>query len=95
MLRPTKSLQARLAARIAGDTGKPPVLPPLEQSSEPEWEQVATGIDCKLLATDTEQRRGEVRAEIAEGITDATGDSCGVRDDAQAVARRQLHDRAA
>src|SRR5205809_6760845 len=53
VLRPTTSLQARLARRIAEETGKEPVLSPArpgEQTwSEPEWEQVAPGIECKLL----------------------------------------------
>src|SRR5438477_6291253 len=56
VLRPTISLQARLARRIAEETGKKPVLPPARSGkqawSEPEWEQVAPGIECKLLATD-------------------------------------------
>ena len=41
VLRPTTELQARLAHRIAGETGKPPVLPPEQaagQWSEPAWE---------------------------------------------------------
>ena len=41
LLRPPRSLQARLALRIAEETGKEPVLPPLPRWSEPEWEQVA------------------------------------------------------
>src|SRR5207253_1442360 len=46
VLRPTTSLQARLARRIAEETGKEPVLPPVQRWSEPEWEQVAPGIEC-------------------------------------------------
>src|SRR5690349_14722009 len=54
LLRPTTSLQERLALRIAeGAEGKEPVLPPPQPWSEPEWETVAPGIECKLLATDT------------------------------------------
>jgi hypothetical protein len=41
VLRPTTSLQARLALRIAGETGKDAVLPPAARWSDPEWEQVA------------------------------------------------------
>src|SRR5881394_406985 len=41
VLRPTTSLQARLALRIAEETGKQPVLPPAPRWSEPDWEQVA------------------------------------------------------
>ena len=55
VLRPAPSLQQRLAHRIAADTGKPPVLPAARQWSEPQWERVAPGISCKLLATDTEK----------------------------------------
>src|SRR4029077_10385156 len=54
LLRPTTSLQARLALRTAAETGKEPAPPPARNSSEPEWEQVAPGIECKLLATDRE-----------------------------------------
>src|SRR5689334_21653721 len=57
VLRPTTSLRARLAARIAEEIGKPPVLPPRPQWTEPEWEQVAPGIECKLLAADTQRQR--------------------------------------
>src|SRR5437763_14929553 len=52
VLRPATSLQTRLALRIAEETGKQPVPPPPPRWSEPEWEQVAPGIECKLLATD-------------------------------------------
>ncbi len=65
VLRPTTSLQARLACRIAEETGKPPVLPPQRQWSEPAWEQVAPGIECKLLATDTERLRVSMLVRLA------------------------------
>src|SRR5688572_32487165 len=45
MLRPSMSLQAQLARRIAAETGKPPLTPPAPQWSEPEWEQIAPGIE--------------------------------------------------
>ena len=67
VLRPTGSLQARLAHRIAEETGKEPVLPPARQWSEPEWEQVAPGIECKLLATDTERDRVSMLVRLAPG----------------------------
>ena len=73
VLRPTISLQARLARRIAEKTGKEPVLPPArpgEQTwSEPEWEQVAPGIECKLLATDTERHRVSMLVRLAPGAS--------------------------
>jgi len=73
VLRPTTWLQARLALRIAEQTGKEPVLPPARQGeqtwSEPEWEQVAPGIECKLLATDTEKHRVSMLVRLAPGAS--------------------------
>src|SRR5690348_9289493 len=57
LLRPPTSLKARLASRIAQETGKDFALPAAEPWAEPEWEQVAPGIECKLLATDAARRR--------------------------------------
>src|SRR5882757_3345899 len=39
VLRPTTSLQARLALRIAEETGKQAIPPPASLWTEPEWEQ--------------------------------------------------------
>ena len=69
VLRPTTSLQARLARRIAEETGKEPVLTPQPQWSEPEWEQVAPGIECKLLATDMERHRVSMLVRLAPGAS--------------------------
>jgi hypothetical protein len=73
VLRPTTSLRARLALRIAEETGKPPVLPPTRQGeptwSEPEWEQVAPGIECKLLAADAERHRVSMLVRLAPGAS--------------------------
>ena len=73
MLRPTTPLQARLARRIAEETGKEPVLPPVCPSkqawSEPEWQQVAPGIECKLLATDMERHRVSMLVRLAPGAS--------------------------
>jgi hypothetical protein len=69
VLRPTTSLQARLAQRIAQEAGKEPVLPPAPRWSEPEWEQVAPGIECKLLATDTERHRVSMLVRLAPGAS--------------------------
>ena len=67
VLRPTTSLLIRLALRIAEETGKPPVLPSARPWMEPEWEQVAPGIECKLLATDTERHRVSMLVRLAPG----------------------------
>jgi anti-sigma factor ChrR (cupin superfamily) len=69
VLRPATSLQTRLALRIAEETGEQPVLPPAPQWSEPEWEQVAPGIECKLLATDTARHRVSMLVRLAPGAS--------------------------
>jgi hypothetical protein len=69
VLRPTSSLQMRLASRIAEETGKQPVSPPVQQWSEPEWNQVAPGLECKLLATDTERHRVSMLVRLAPGAS--------------------------
>ena len=69
VLRPTTSLQARLARRIAEETEKQPVLPPARRWSEPEWDQVAPGIECKLLATDTVRHRVSMLVRLAPGAS--------------------------
>ena len=67
VLRPAMSLQRLLALRIAEETGKPPVLPTSRQWPEPEWGKVAPGIECKLLATDTERHRVSMLVRLAPG----------------------------
>lgn len=67
VLRPSESLWGRLAHRIGADTGREPVLPATRTWPEPEWEEVAPGITCKLLATDTEQDRVSMLVRLAPG----------------------------
>jgi anti-sigma factor ChrR (cupin superfamily) len=69
VLRPTTSLQERLARRIAEETEKAPVPPPARGWSEPEWKQVAPGIECKPLATDTERDRVSMLVRLAPGAS--------------------------
>jgi ChrR Cupin-like domain/Putative zinc-finger len=69
VLRPTTSLQTRLALRLAEETGKQPVLPPAQRRSEPDWEQVVPGIECKVLATDTERHRVSMLVRLAPGAS--------------------------
>jgi anti-sigma factor ChrR (cupin superfamily) len=69
VLRPTSSLQERLARRLAAETGKPPVPPPARQWAEPEWEQVAPGIECQLLANDTDRHRVSMLVRLAPGAS--------------------------
>ena len=67
VLRPSVSLWERLAQRIAEETGKEPVLPPSQLPAKPEWEEVAPGISCKLLATDMEKNRVSMLVRLAPG----------------------------
>ena len=69
MLSPTASLQARLALRIADEGSQPLVLPSGQQWAEPEWEQVASGIECKLLATDTQRHHVSMLVRLAPGAS--------------------------
>jgi ChrR-like protein with cupin domain/putative zinc finger protein len=69
VLRPTTPLQGRLARRIAAETGERPVRPPERQWSEPDWEQVERGIECKLLAADTGRRRVSMLVRLAPGAS--------------------------
>ena len=67
VLRPTTSLEERLTRRITQETGTPPVLPRAPRWPEPDWEEVAPGIECKLLATDTERHRVSMLVRLAHG----------------------------
>ncbi len=61
MLSPPPSLRERLA----GGLGQDPILVPRPPSSEPDWEQVAPGIECKLLAIDNERHRVSMLVRLA------------------------------
>jgi quercetin dioxygenase-like cupin family protein len=67
VLRPSPSLWERLARRIAADTGREPPAPAPPRRGEPEWEEAAPGITCKLLATDTEKGRVSMLVRLAPG----------------------------
>jgi anti-sigma factor ChrR (cupin superfamily) len=69
LLRPSASLQERLARRIAAETGADPVLPVGRDGSEPEWEEVSPGIWCKILATDTERDRVTLLVRLLPGVS--------------------------
>jgi anti-sigma factor ChrR (cupin superfamily) len=68
VLRPTAPLHERLARRIAAEAGGDPVLPSSRQWREPEWEEVAPGIFCKLLATDSERDRVSMLVRLAPDV---------------------------
>ena len=68
LLEPPASVQQRLAQRIASDSG---MLSAggraTRQWREPEWEEVAPGISCRLLSTDRERRRVSMLVRLAPG----------------------------
>jgi quercetin dioxygenase-like cupin family protein len=80
VLRPNTSLQMRLSLHIAEETGQQPVLPPTRQWAELEWEQVAPGIECKLLATDTETNRVSMLVRLAPGASYPSHTHAGVEE---------------
>jgi anti-sigma factor ChrR (cupin superfamily) len=67
VLRPAPSLWERLEQRIATEHGRRPTGPPSPGWALPEWEAVAPGIECKLLATDTETGRVSMLVRLAPG----------------------------
>jgi anti-sigma factor ChrR (cupin superfamily) len=68
LLRPSASLQQRLASRIAAETGDR-VEPPVREWTEPDWEEVSPGIFCKILATDTERDRVTMLVRLLPGVS--------------------------
>jgi anti-sigma-K factor RskA len=69
ILRSPTSLWERLATRIAVDTdGESPVQLAGRWVDEPEWKEVAPGISCKLLATDTANERISMLVRLAPGV---------------------------
>jgi anti-sigma factor ChrR (cupin superfamily) len=68
ILEPAAALEERLARRIAEETGSAPVAPPASQWSEPDWEEVAPGIFCKLLATDNERQRVSMLVRLLPNV---------------------------
>jgi anti-sigma factor ChrR (cupin superfamily) len=69
VVRPTKSLRERLAEGIADETGAEIVLPDQSQWSEPPWEKVALGIECKLLAADEDRHRVSMLVRLEPGAS--------------------------
>jgi anti-sigma factor ChrR (cupin superfamily) len=67
VLRAPESLWDRLAKSIAAESGREPALPEPSEWAEPEWEEVAPGISCKLLANDDEKDRVSMLVRLAPG----------------------------
>lgn len=68
VLRPSLGLKDRLARRIAADAGEQPQPVPARQWDEPAWEEVAPGIFCKLMATDTQAHRVSMLVRLLPGV---------------------------
>ena len=67
LLRPPVPLQKRLAARIAAAARGNSILPRGRSAPEPEWENVAPGIACKILATDAERHMVSMLVRLVPG----------------------------
>ena len=68
ILEPAAALEELLARRIAEETGSAYGRPPPSQWSEPDWEEVAPGIFCKLLATDNERQRVSMLVRLLPNV---------------------------
>jgi anti-sigma factor ChrR (cupin superfamily) len=67
LLRPSTSLWERVVQRIGAETIDGAISPAPRRWEEPEWAEVAPGISCKLLATDTERNRVSMLVRLAPG----------------------------
>jgi anti-sigma factor ChrR (cupin superfamily) len=67
VLRPRASVQERLARRIAAEAGGGAAVPPSARWQEPDWKEVAPGISCKLLASDTQRDIVSMLVRLAPG----------------------------
>jgi|KBSMisStaDraftv2_1062788.scaffolds.fasta_scaffold00804_9 DNA-directed RNA polymerase specialized sigma24 family protein len=67
VLRPAASLQERLAHRIALDSGEPVISPGRQHWPEPQWEDVAPWISCKVLAFDSDTHLVSMLVRLAPG----------------------------
>jgi anti-sigma factor ChrR (cupin superfamily) len=80
VLRPSASLKSRLARRIAEETGEPPLAATVEAPARPEWEAVAPGIECKLLAADRERQRISMLVRLVAGASYPAHQHAGVEE---------------
>jgi len=67
LLTPGDAVQERLSRRIAGEAG---TSVPAQASAwvEPEWEEAAPGIFCKLLANDVHRRRVSMLVRLLPNV---------------------------
>lgn len=67
-LRPSPFLWERLTQRIAVRPRNVPFLLPGARGVETEWNEVAAGISCQLLAADRERHRVSMLVHLAPGV---------------------------
>jgi len=67
ILRPSDSMWSRVQERLGEEAREDCVLPEVLAWKEAEWEDVAPGISCKLLATDTEHDRVSMLVRLSPG----------------------------
>jgi anti-sigma factor ChrR (cupin superfamily) len=65
---PSSSVWDRLAQRVCAETGAEPLSKPPGALAEPQWQEVAPGISCKLLATDTDRNRVSMLVRLAPDV---------------------------
>lgn len=65
ILRPSESLWERLVQRISAQEG---TQENASEWQEPSWEEVAAGISCKLLSTDSQRNRVSMLVRLAPGV---------------------------
>ena len=68
VLRPSASIWDRLLERIESKTSNDAQPTARRDWQEPDWEEAAPGIFCKLLATNTEQDRVTMLVRLAPGV---------------------------
>jgi quercetin dioxygenase-like cupin family protein len=68
VLRPSTSIWDRLLQRIGAEAPKNPQAVTRHHWREPDWEEVAAGISCKLLSTNAEQDRVTMLVRLAPGV---------------------------
>lgn len=68
ILRPPTSTWDRLLERIDSEAAKNPQRTARHDWLEPDWEQAAPGISCKLLATNVEQDRVTMLVRLEPGV---------------------------
>lgn len=67
LLRPAGGLWDRVAERIGVDCASEAVTRPTLPWKDPDWEDVGSGISCKILSTDTKRDRVTMLVRLAPG----------------------------